>query len=282
MSDFLARMADASLARVIAAQAREPEHVLERRALLTPHAPRLELQDDGFDLFAEIKPRSPAAGPLAPGGTLTPAQAATRARAYAEGGAAAISVLTEPSEFGGSLDHLAAVADAVDVPVMRKDFVVDAYQLLEARAAGARGVLLIARLHDAATLTSLAAACEDLDLFCLIECFDAADCAKVAFAATLDPVLIGLNCRDLATLQVVPSRLAELRPALPGTCHVAESGCETPEDCAAVARLGYDAALVGSALMRAPDPAATVRRMLAAGRAARRPHAGRAPQDGRR
>ena len=269
MADFLALMADASLQRVIAAQAREPLRALEGRAMATPPGPRRAWEPGGFEVIAEIKGRSPSTGDLSRGTPLTPTDVAERARMYAAAGAACISVLTEPSEFGGSIEHLAAAAAAVDIAVMRKDFIVDAYQLYEARAAGARGVLLIARLLDADSLTRFAATCGDLDLFALVECFDAADCAKVGYVATLDPVLIGLNCRDLATLRVVPSRFAELAGALRAESGSPDRGCEPPADCAAVARLGYDAVLVGSALMRAPDPGALIREMLSAGRCAR-------------
>jgi indole-3-glycerol phosphate synthase len=146
MSGFLQRMARASLARAEAARRGVPAADLDR-----PIAP---LVLAGFDLIAEIKPRSPAEGRLASGdGDL-----AGRATAYADAGAAAVSVLTEPSEFGGALSHLETVAAALEhaaVPAMRKDFLVDPWQVVEARAAGASGVLLIAALHDEHGLETL-------------------------------------------------------------------------------------------------------------------------------
>jgi indole-3-glycerol phosphate synthase len=262
-------MAERSMERVIAAEAGESRDALMRRALETPSGPRWAPPEGGFGVLAEIKPRSPAEGALA---HLSPEGAAARAQAYAAAGATAISVLTEPDEFGGSLAHCAAVAAAVDIPVMRKDFVVDGYQLHEARAAGARGVLLIVKLLSEKELVTLVSTAEDLDLFALVECFDAADCERAKCVSHRDPVWMGLNCRDLTTLQIAPQRFEELRAKLPGSGpRVAESGCHTPDDAARVAALGYDLALVGTALMRRDDPGALIAEMLAAGRAAKEP-----------
>jgi indole-3-glycerol phosphate synthase len=155
---------------------------------------------------------------------------------------------------------------------MRKDFIVDAYQLIEARAAGAGGALLILRLLKRPALARLIGAARRLQLFLLLEAFDEAD---LELAGTLvaefgpDGLLVGVNCRDLASLEVTPARLIELAHALPaGVPAVAESGIESEDDARAAARAGYRAALVGSALMRAEDPAASVRALVAAGRAA--------------
>lgn len=274
MSDFLDRMAAGSRARVEAARAREPLAALETRALAAPAAPQLALAGR-FDLIAELKRRSPALGTL---GTLGSAgdDLAARVRAYAAGGAAAVSVLTEPSRFDGSLEHLAAAAAALaprGVPVMRKDFLVDPYQLLEARAAGAGGTLLIVRMLDDATLATMLSSARGLGLFVLLETFDAVDIARTHAALAAGPaggppVLVGVNSRDLQTLAVVPERLVELAPALPRAHpRVAESGLESPADCARMVREGYDVALVGGALMGARDPGELVRAMLAAGRA---------------
>jgi indole-3-glycerol phosphate synthase len=181
-------------------------------------------------------------------------------------------VLTEPTQFDGRLEHLVECAAALvphAVPVMRKDFLVDPYQVCEARAAGAGGVLLIVRMLDDASLSELAGCARELSMFALLECFDAADIARAVPYARLEFVLLGVNCRDLESLAVERSRLAGLAPLLPaGSARVAESGLESPEDCAAAARAGYRMALVGGALMTAPDPEDAVRRMLAAGRAA--------------
>jgi indole-3-glycerol phosphate synthase len=266
VNGLLQRMEASSRARVAAAAAREPLTALRRRALDTADPPPLR-NGHAFELIAEYKRRSPALGRLA--GEDGPLR---RVEAYARGGAAAVSVLTEPSEFDGRLEHLAECAAALAphaVPVMRKDFLVDPYQVCEARAAGAGGVLLIVRMLDDASLSELTDCARELSLFVLLECFDAADIARAAPHACSESILLGVNCRDLESLAVERSRLAGLAPLLPaGSARVAESGLESPEDCAAAARAGYWIALVGGALMTAPDPEDAVRRMLAAGRAA--------------
>ena len=179
---------------------------------------RLDLSG-GFDLIAEIKRRAPSAGSLREAGA---GDVAHLAAGYSRAGAAAISVLTEPSEFGGSLVDLASAADAGgDVPVMRKDFVVNEYQVYEARAAGAGGVLLILRILDTATLGACIRAAAECGMFVLLEAFDEADLQRAGPAAELcrregAPVLVGLNCRDLATLGVDFGRFARLRTASHG------------------------------------------------------------------
>ncbi len=270
--DFLAGMARSSAARAAAARARVSETVLAARATAAPPAPTLRL-DGRFDLIAELKLRSPAQGVLG----VDAGDLEARVTAYARGGAAMVSVLTEPDRFDGDLEHLARGAAAlrqVGVPAMRKDFLVDPYQLLEARAAGAGGVLLIVRMLGAARLAELAAAAEALGLFALLEAFDADDVAVAAAQASRwrgprDACLIGVNSRDLKTLQVVPERLEALCALLPASRpRVAESGLATPADAARLATAGYTVALVGTALMAAPEPAALVRAMVDAGRGA--------------
>ena len=154
---------------------------------------------------------------------------------------------------------------------MRKDFLVDPYQIAEARAAGAGGVLLIVRMLPDALLDAMIARTRELGLFALLETFDAPDIERLrALTARVGSagLLAGLNSRDLSTLEVVPSRLEALAPLLPATLpRVAESGVSSPEDAHRMGRAGYDLALVGSALMRTPDPAALVAAMTAAGRA---------------
>jgi indole-3-glycerol phosphate synthase len=267
MSGFLRAMAEGSRARVAAAAGREPLAAIRRRALDAP-APLPLRNGQGFELIAEYKRRSPALGTLAKGGD----GVLRRVEAYARGGAAAVSVLTEPGRFDGSLSELADCAAQLaplGVPAMRKDFLVDEYQLHEARAAGAGGVLLIARLLEGSALNELVDCARALSLFVLLECFDAADVARASPLARPGAVFLGVNARDLDTLAVDRGRLEALAPHLPaGGAHVAESGLETPADCAAAARAGYRVALVGGALMAAADPEAAVRDMLAAGRAA--------------
>ncbi|HEY3729620.1 MAG TPA: hypothetical protein VGL28_00015 [Steroidobacteraceae bacterium] len=276
-NDFLAAMASSSRERVAQARAVIPERDLQVRARDLPPPPRLQLSQDGFDLIAEVKLRSPAAGLLKGRAE----DLAARVIAYADAGAAAISVLTEPTRFDGTLSHLTAASDALAgrIPLMRKDFLVDPYQVYEARAAGAGGILMILRMLTPAAARSLLDAAAALGLFVLLEAFDAADLASAAslverYAARL-VLLVGVNCRDLTTLEVVPGRLEQLAAQLPHTvARVAESGVTTLEDAARVAAVGYNVALVGSALMQSDDPRALTDALLSAGRAAARVRCG--------
>ena len=263
-------MAKASRARVRAARAADPEGRLLDRARAAPAPPPLAL--DRFDVIAELKLRSPSAGPLARHGLFPAAQI----EAYAAGGAAAVSVLTEPEEFGGSLEHLAQAAAALAArgrPAMRKDFLTDPYQVLEARAAGAGGVLIIVTMLSDADVRELLAAARECGLFALLEAFDASDLERIASLEIAEssspPVLAGVNCRNLDTLDVDFARFAALARHLPpGLPAVAESGIGNGDDARAVAEAGYRLALVGSALMRSADPGAAVADLVAAGRRA--------------
>ncbi|HWG75832.1 MAG TPA: indole-3-glycerol-phosphate synthase [Steroidobacteraceae bacterium] len=278
-TDFLTSMAHSSRARIERASAGLSLSALRSQALQSARPPALELSSAGFDLIAEVKLRSPAVGRL--GEQAEDIEA--RVAAYAAAGAAAISVITEPSRFEGELSHLAQAAQlATGVPLMRKDFLVDPYQVYEARLHGAAGVLVILRMLEESTQERMLAACEECGLFALLECFDEADLARAAVLvhrqAGRGMLLVGINCRDLASLQVVPGRLDALAPRLPeGVARVAESGVESPADAARLSRAGYEVALVGSALMRAANPAVLARELLEQGRAARaagaQPHA---------
>jgi indole-3-glycerol phosphate synthase len=262
-------MATLSAERVRKARARRGEAELLDACRLAPAPPPLRLER--FDLVAEIKRSSPAEGALE-----ADADVAARAVGYAAAGAAAVSVLTEPARFGGSLDDLGAAACALyprGVPAMRKDFLVAPWQVLEARAAGAGGVLLIVAMLADAALDELLAAAREQGLFVLLEAFDETDLERAApwlgAAPGVPPVLVGVNSRDLRTLAVDPDRLARLAPRLPpGLPAVAESGLHTAADAAAAAALGYRLALVGTALMRAANPEALAAAMIAAGRQA--------------
>jgi indole-3-glycerol phosphate synthase len=272
MSDFLDRMAAASRERVQAARSACPQAELLARAVDTPSPPGLRLQPGGFDLIAELKLRSPAVGRLRG----PDEDVVSRVTAYARAGAAAVSVLTEPTRFDGSLQHLKAAAQALSplgVPVMRKDFLVDPYQVLEARLAGAGGVLAIVRMLSGPELEALVQQARALELFVLLEAFDERDLERldgVLRRLGTGGLMAGVNSRDLTTLQVVPSRLAELARYLPtGVPRVAESGVGSPEDARRMAEAGYDLALVGSALMSGDDPAALAGAMLRAARGAR-------------
>ncbi|HEX4388671.1 MAG TPA: hypothetical protein VH109_08605 [Steroidobacteraceae bacterium] len=271
--DFLATMARASRERVGRAKLERSGAQLERLARRTPAPPPLLLDASGFDLIAELKLRSPAAGALAGAGV----DVAARACAYARAGACAVSVLTEPSRFDGTLGHLAEASAALApraVPVMRKDFLTDPYQVLEARVAGAAGVLVIVRMLTPAELAALLDCAREHGLFVLLETFDEADIERLnellARRRDQQGLLAGVNCRDLATLEVVPERLIELAASLPrGLPRVAESGIARGADARRAASAGYTLALVGSALMRGEDPQALAAELLAAGRAAR-------------
>jgi indole-3-glycerol phosphate synthase len=272
--NFLAGMAASSRARAEAAEALRPAGPLALRLRSLPPPPPLKLSPQRFDIIAELKRRSPSAGNLAAGSLRIAAQA----RSYVRGGVAALSVLTEPEEFAGDLADLKEVAATVpSVPAMRKDFLVSPYQLLEARAAGAAGVLLIAAMLGDRALREMLRATHQLGLFALVEVFDLPDLERAsavirsAGPAILDGrcrTLLGVNSRDLRSLQVDFGRFAGLAPHLPrGVPRVAESGVESVGQAARVAGLGYDLALVGTALMRAADPGRLAGELLEAGRA---------------
>lgn len=269
MSGFLDAMADSSRKRVAEARGREPIAAVRARAVRTQAAPPLRL-NASFSLIAEYKRRSPS------GGELGSNDLHAQVTAYAEAGVTAVSVLTEPTAFCGDLADASSAADVLrplGIPVLRKDFLIDPYQLYETGAAGAGGALLIIRLLSDQQLADMLDCAQELGLFILLEAFDADDIARAADSIRSGnaPMLIGVNCRDLKTLDVKPARFHELAVLLPkGLPRVAESGLATPDDCADVARAGYDLGLVGSALMSAPDPGAMIGTMLAAARAAAR------------
>jgi indole-3-glycerol phosphate synthase len=271
VADFLKRMAQASRRRVAQAVSVESSSALRRRAQGTLPPRPLRLRGPGFDLIAEVKRSSPSAGVLTDAAASN-GFAARQAMTYVEAGAAVVSVLTEPEVFGGSLNDLNEVARAARVPVMRKDFLVDPYQVIEARAAGAAGGLLILRILDRTRLGELLGAAREMRLFVLFEAFDAEDLERardaVSWARSLGvTALVGLNCRDLTTLEVDRDRFRALRPAFPDHVpSVAESGLQSAEDARVVASLGYRLVLVGSALMRSRQPQRLIERMLEAGR----------------
>ncbi len=269
MADFLDLMAATSTTRASQAKQQEPESALRRRALDRADPPTLQLHPGRFDLIAEVKRHAPSAGALVGDDADDPDLVARQADAYVRGGVAAVSVLTEPDQFLGTLADVTSASRAVPVPVLRKDFLVDPYQVVEARAAGAGGVLLIVRMLDDARLGELLDAANAMRLFVLLEAFDEDDLARAAEKVVdgTDNVLLGLNTRNLATLQVDSDRLERLYHAFPEhTPRVAESGLESVEDIRRAARLGYQLALVGSALMRAAEPTRLAETMIRAGR----------------
>jgi indole-3-glycerol phosphate synthase len=208
----------------------------------------------GFSVIAEIKRASPSAGALRP--ELDPA---TLAREYADGGARALSVLTCEAWFRGSHDDLAAARAAVDLPVLCKDFLVTPFQVAEA-AAGADAVLLIAALLGESELAELAECARDFRLEILFEVHDERELERVLAAGA---TLVGVNSRDLRTLQVAPAAALRLGARLPPSVHgVFESGVKSADDLRAARDAGFRSALVGEALLRAPDPGGAVRRLL--------------------
>jgi indole-3-glycerol phosphate synthase len=243
--------------RVEDARARTGAAALSRAAAAAtpPRGFRAALAVDGVRVIAECKRRSPSRGVLR-----MAYDPVAIAHGYAAAGAAAISVLTEPTFFDGALDHLQAVRAAVDVPVLRKDFVVDAYQLLEARAAGADAVLLIVAALDDAELRTLSGAARDLGLDVLVEVHDEAELERADAAGA---TLIGVNNRNLRTLAVDVEASLRLAARLPeGALAVAESGLRAGEDLRRLRTVGYQAFLIGERFMSADDPGAALRGLL--------------------
>lgn len=267
MADFLQQMAGMSKKRAATAPQTFTASQLDK--------PVYELKLNAFDIIAEIKDRSPSEGRLA---------AASRSRAeqahdYVSGGAAAISVLTEPSRFAGDLEHLEEVSNIAltsEIPTMRKDFLVEPVQILEARAAGASGVLLIAAMLSERTLDAMLDCAWEHSMFVLLESFDEEDLKRtrnlMGSNRGLQQVeatrfLAGVNTRNLRTLRVDPNRLKDLASSLPDDAvSVAESGLHNVAHVKGAVSLGYTMALVGTAFMRSAEPRKLLGDMLAAGR----------------
>jgi tryptophan synthase beta subunit len=233
-----------------------------RRAVAAAPAPRpfaLRLAAPGLHLIAEIKRRSPSAGQIA----VDAEDVVARARAYQSGGTAAISVLCEPHWFGGSVDDLALIRSHVSVPVLAKEFVVDPRQLDVLRGAGADAVLLLAVLHSRRTLARLVDRSLDLGLEPFLEAHDE---REIEAALATNARVIGINNRDLRTLDVDPERAARLRDLVPeDRIVIAESGVRNTGTIRAWRTLGFDAALVGETLVRSADPIAAARSLVEAG-----------------
>src|SRR3954471_9522627 len=207
----------------------------------------------GLSLIAEFKRRSPSAGALAPEQIDVTAQVA----AYERGGAAALSVLTDEPHFGGSLDDLRAARAACGMPIIRKDFIVDPYQLYEAAVNGADAVLLIVAALSDGDLRSLYQEARSIDLDCLVEVHDAGELERALEAGA---EVIGINNRNLDDMSVDIATTYELMPNVPaGKTVVAESGISGRTELEELDRVGVDAVLIGGALMAAPDPEAKVR-----------------------
>lgn len=212
----------------------------------------------GFPLICEVKRASPSVGTLD-----AAADAPAVARRYVEAGARCVSVLTESRRFGGSLDDLRAVRATVAAPLLRKDFIVDPFMVTEAAEAGADCILLIAAALEPALLRDLAVAADEAGLDTLLELIYERDLEALALR---DWPLVGVNARDLETLEMDAGRFARFAPriAAPGRLLVAESGIKSPADVARYRGEGAQVGLVGESLMRAKDPAALVRSLVGA------------------
>jgi indole-3-glycerol phosphate synthase len=236
-------------------RAETSESDLRARLLEVPPAldPMPTFRGTGSSVIAEVKRRSPSKGDLAD--IPDPAALAT---AYQRGGAHAVSVLTEERRFGGSLDDLRAVRTAVEIPVLRKDFVVESYQLLEARAAGADLVLLIVAALADDPLRALHDQARELGLTPLVEVHDEPEAERALAAGAL---LVGVNARNLKTLEVDPATFGKVAPLLTDVVSVAESGIAGPDNVCRFVAEGADVVLVGEALVRDGDPEGAVRAM---------------------
>jgi indole-3-glycerol phosphate synthase len=237
---------------------------LERSAATVPSGPSLLAALAGGDvaLITEVKRRSPSKGAIAPA-----LDAVAQARAYVAGGAAALSILTEPDHFGGSTADLVDVRAAVAAPALKKDFHVDAIQLVEARALGASAALLIARALSPAKLRELMQVGRMLGLELLVEVRDEAELERALEAGA---VMVGVNNRDLETLVIDPSTAERIIPLIPaGIVAVAESGVQSRADVERYAAAGADAVLVGSSISAAPDPIVATRALSGVSRSPR-------------
>lgn len=251
---FLSDLMDSTRERVAEAQSKVTEEVLEQRvaAMEPPRGFARSLRGPDTAIVAEIKRATPSKGLLR--SDLDPRRLAI---AYASGGAEAVSVLTEPSDFQGRNEDLEAAREA-GLPVLRKDFVLGQWQIFESRALGADAVLLIVRILGD-QLGGLIAATEALGMDALVEVYDEGDLDRAVEAGAS---LIGVNHRDLETFEVDPQRTAKLAPSVPeGTTLVALSGVSSRAEVVALADAGAHAVLVGESLVRADDPAAKVREL---------------------
>jgi indole-3-glycerol phosphate synthase len=259
--DLLSAIVAASWRRAAVARAGRPTAELERLAFAArPDAAAFEARlgrPGSLNVIAECKRRSPSKGILR-----AQYDPVAIAGAYARAGAAAVSVLTEPTFFDGSLSDLERVCGTVTVPVLRKDFITDEYQLLEARAAGASAVLLIVAALDRPGLAGLLQAARSLGLASLVEVHDR---AELEWALEAGSQLVGVNARDLRTLEVDSAVVLALADAIPDhVVAVAESGIRSAEDLRLLRAAGYDAFLVGERLVTCADPGLALSDLLGA------------------
>jgi indole-3-glycerol phosphate synthase len=259
--DLLAAIVAATRRIVEVREAREPLAALARRADRVERGGKRLLSAltrlDRVNVIAECKRRSPSRGVLR-----AEYDPVAIARGYVDAGAAAISVLTEPTFFDGSIEHLAAIRAAVDAPLLRKDFIVSEYQLLEAKAAGADAVLLIVAALRSSELASLLASATTLGLDALVEAHDG---DEVTIALTAGARIVGVNNRNLRTLEVDVEASERLIGQIPeDVVAVSESGLRSAEDLVRLQALGYRAFLIGERFMVEADPGAALRNLLGA------------------
>lgn len=260
--DLLETIVAATQRIVDVRRARESLAALERRAAsAAPRGDRFEgdLGREGrWNIIAECKRRSPSRGVLA-----AAYDPVAIAKAYERGGASAISVLTEPTFFDGAIAHLTAVRGQVDLPVLRKDFIIEEYQVFEARAAGADAILLIVAALTQPRLVALQRLAWDVGLAVLVEAHDVPEMTRAVDAGAR---LIGVNNRNLRTLDVDVDASRQLAALLPrGATGVSESGLRTRDDLVRLRALGYRGFLIGERFMTAPDPAGALRDLLGEG-----------------
>ena len=235
------------------------EILAHKRALVTSRRRTREfaaaLRQPGLSVIAEFKRRSPSGGEIRPG-----ASPADVARSYAESGAAALSVLTDDKYFGGSDADLIAARSACELPVLRKDFVIDEFQIYEARVVGADAILLIVRALTGAQLREFLRLSRELGMDALVETHSANEVERAVDAGAQ---IIGVNNRDLDTLVTDVTLAPRLREMVPAECvFVAESGISTPEQMTVLEHAGVDAVLIGESLLRARDPGGRLRELL--------------------
>ena len=254
---------EGTLGDLVAASAVRAQALVSRTAELTTAARSVSgvpsfgsaLDRGSVGIIAEVKRASPSRGVIN-----RDLGAADQARAYERGGAVAVSVLTEPSRFGGHNDDLLAVRAMVSIPVLRKDFHIEPVQLFEARALGSSAALVITRAVSPAKLAELLAVGRDIELEILVEVRDE---AELALALTCGANLIGVNNRNLESLAVDRSTVDRVLPLIPRSCRaIAESGFETRADVESAAGSGADAVLIGSVFSAAPDPESVVRSLV--------------------
>jgi indole-3-glycerol phosphate synthase len=255
---ILDQIVDAKAVRLAEEKLRVPLSQLGRRSdqFASPAFADAVAVPSRVNIIAEIKRRSPSRGLIRQ--NFEPVQIA---KAYAAGGAAAISVLTEQDFFDGSLDHLRSVRDAVSLPLLRKDFIFDAYQIYEAAAAGASAVLLIAAVLEDELMRELLSCCEDTGLDALVELHSAEELERVA---KMPARILGINSRDLRTFGVsLSTSLSLARLVPPGAILVAESGIHSADDICRLREAGFHAFLIGEHLMNSPDVGSALTALIA-------------------